>query len=303
MRRVLVVGDAVLDVVVRPLAPLAPTSDTPANVHVARGGAAANLAVALRNVLDESFEVVFAGAAGADDAARLLRADLEKSHVVAHLSEVHGATGVVVALVSEKAERAMMTQRGANSELRLEHVAPLMDSSLVHLHVSGYTILDPHTREVASRLLEVAAEFGVTTSVDVCSVGPLREVGAEDFTEIAHRAATIFANEEEALVLAGAPDFDEAVEILARSWSEVVVTRGSRGAQALHGGQRYVAPASPSVTPAEVVDTTGAGDSATGTYLGERLSGHDVPTALANAMDAAARVVRGLGSRGDAPRH
>ena len=44
--RVVVVGDAMLDVVVRPSASVAPTSDTPSRVRVGRGGAAANLAVA-----------------------------------------------------------------------------------------------------------------------------------------------------------------------------------------------------------------------------------------------------------------
>ena len=45
--RILVVGDAMLDVVVQPKETIAPTSDTPTNVRMSRGGAAANLAVAL----------------------------------------------------------------------------------------------------------------------------------------------------------------------------------------------------------------------------------------------------------------
>lgn len=283
-----------LDVVVRPLTIVAPTSDTPSRVRVARGGSTANLAVAMRSVIDESFEVAFAGVVGSDAAAYLVREDLERSRVVAHLSEVPGVTGVVVALVGEHGERAMMTDRGVNPALRYEHVAAWMDDSLAHLHVSGYTILDPRTRGIVPRLLERATTRGATTSVDVCSVEPLRHAGVEDFTDAARGATMIFANEEEALVLAGARDVDAALEVLSRTWSEVVVTRGARGALARHEGWDYSA----SARVGDVVDTTGAGDCATGTYLGDRLNGRGVQPALEHAMSAAAQVVQGLGSRG-----
>jgi sugar/nucleoside kinase (ribokinase family) len=55
---------------------------------------------------------------------------------------------------------------------------------------------------------------------------------------------------------------------------------------------------SASANVGNIVDTTGAGDSATGTYLAHRLLGADIETALHYAMAAAARVVQGLGSRG-----
>jgi sugar/nucleoside kinase (ribokinase family) len=223
-----------------------------------------------------------------------VREDLERSGVVAHLSEVSGATGVVVAMVGEHGERAMMTERGVNSELRYEHVAPWLDPSLVHLHISGYTILDASTREMVPRLLKHVGAMGATTSIDVCSLEPLRHVGVEHFTSAARGATMIFANEEEALALAGASEVHAALEILANTWSEVVVTRGAKGALARREGRDYSA----RVGVEEVVDTTGAGDSATGTYLGDRLNGSDVQSALGHAMAAAAQVVQSLGSRG-----
>ncbi len=47
-RRILVIGDVMLDVVVKPMTAVAPTSDTPARVRLSRGGSAANMAVAPR---------------------------------------------------------------------------------------------------------------------------------------------------------------------------------------------------------------------------------------------------------------
>ena len=293
--RVLLVGDAVLDVVVQPGAPRAPTSDTASRIRVARGGSSANMAVALRAVVGDSLEVSFVGAAGHDDAARLVRADLKRSGVVAHLPRVSAPTGVVVALVGEHGERAMLSERGANSALRWGHVARWMDDALVHVHVSGYTVLDPATRDLVPRLLTRAHECGATTSVDVCSVEPLRQLGVRPFYEAARGATMLFANEEEALALAAASTVEEALEVLAGTWSEVMVTRAARGARVRRGARDFAVGA----PVARVVDTTGAGDAATGTYLGERVSGADVVPALERAMGAAARVVRGLGSRGD----
>jgi ribokinase len=293
-RRVLVIGDAMLDVVVRPLAPVAPTSDTPSRVRVGRGGSAANLAVALRLAAGDEFEVVFAGIAGEDAAAHIVRSDLEESGVIAHLSTAPGATGVVVSLVDTNGERAMMTERGVNGELELRHVSMLFDDSLIHVHVSGYTALDERTRVLVHELWSRATAVGASTSIDVCSVGPLLQMGVGAFTQSALGATILFANEEEALVLSGESDVERALLTLGARWREVVVTRGAQGAMVRHDEEDFIVPA----LAGDVVDTTGAGDSATGTYLAHRLMGVDVTTALTHAMEAGARVVGRLGSRG-----
>ena len=283
-----------LDVVVRPLAPWALTSDTPARVRVGRGGSGANIAVALRAAGPSDLDVVFAGVAGDDAALQIVRDDLESAGVVAHLATVEGATGVVVSLVADTGQRAMMTARGVNAELDYAHVAAMLGPSLAHLHVSGYTLLDERTRPLAVRILAAASAIGATTSVDVCSVGPLRLGGVDPFSAAARTAQMLFANEEEALALSGTADVDSAIDRLGRHWTEVVVTRGASGALARRGGRTWRVPA----TGREVVDTTGAGDGATGTYLAHRLVGADVEVALERAMAAAARVVRTLGSGG-----
>jgi len=293
-QRIVVVGDVVLDVVVRPLSDVAPTSDTPARIRVGRGGSGANLAVALRAAAAARFQVSFAGVGGDDAAVGIVREDLDGAGVRTHLATVPGATGVVVSLVAPSGERAMMTERGVNSQLVFGHVATLFDDSLAHMHVSGYTALDDHTRSLVPRLIRAASDAGATTSVDVCSVGPLRLVGTEVFHEAVREATMLFANEEEALLLAGEDDVDGALATLARDWPEVVVTRGARGALARRRDEVVAA----SARGGNVVDTTGAGDAATGTYLAHRLNGVDLATALEHAMDAAARVVRALGSRG-----
>ena len=132
------------------------------------------------------------------------------------------------------------------------------------------------------------------TSVDVCSAGPLAAVTPEVFKEAIKGTSTLFANEEEALLLSGASDVVSAMDLLAGDFGEVMVTRGVNGARAQMGANAFEVPSLSDV----VLDTTGAGDAATGAYLALRLGGSTMIDALYGAMRAASGVVRGLGSRG-----
>ncbi|MDE3083462.1 MAG: sugar kinase, partial [Acidobacteriota bacterium] len=140
-----------------------------------------------------------------------------------------------------------------------------------------------------------ARVLGATTSVDVCSVGPLLALGPALFASLVAGVDFLFANEEEATVLgagAGAGDIDEALLALGALSREVLVTRGVHGALVRRDGAVSSAPS----LARDVLDTTGAGDAASGTYLGARLAGEEVEIALVNAMAAAAVVVGGLGA-------
>jgi sugar/nucleoside kinase (ribokinase family) len=289
IRRVVVLGDVMLDVVVRRLAPLAPTSDTPSSIRVTRGGSGASLAIA---VAASGHDVVYVGAAGRDGAATIVGDALRSANLTAQLEPVDAPTGTVVALVGDDGQRAMLTDRGANSLLSASFVLGRLAVPFDHLHVSGYLLLDPSTRAIGVAALALATERGCTTSVDVCSVAPLRAVTPEMFLDAAHGASQLFANEEEALLLSSTNSVDDALAFLVTRFDEVVITRGSEGAVSATGEARTRVDA----RDAAVLDTTGAGDAATGTYLGARLHGEDAASALAKAMLASARVVEGLGS-------
>jgi sugar/nucleoside kinase (ribokinase family) len=289
--RVLLVGDAMFDVVVQATAAVAPTSDTPANVRVSRGGAAANVAVALASF---GHEVLYVGVVGDDVFGTMFCDDLTHNGVMAQMEVARGATGVVVALVAADGQRSMMTDRGVNGLLTLDSVRLALDASFDHLHVSGYTLLDERTRATGASALSLARERGLSTSVDVCSVGPLVQVTAATFLAAAESASMLFANEEEALVLTDSCGVDEAASLLARRFDEVLITRGRDGALAAVGGRHWHAESQ----SLEVLDTTGAGDAAGGAYLAARLEGDDVAAALIRAMACAATVVRALGARG-----
>ena len=288
--RVVVIGDAMLDVVVRPLRPLAPTSDTPASIRITRGGSAANMAVGLA----VRHEVAYVGVVGDDESGAMFARELEVAGVVPALEIVVGSTGVVVALVDGNGQRAMLTDRGVNSSLSMNNVLGALVDDFEHVHVSGYTVLDEATRPIATAALGLARARGASTSVDACSVGPLEELGAGAFLHAIGRVTMLFANEEEALLLSGADEVDAAGVRLAAIADEVIITRGSSGGLVLRGSERWSALS----RDVEVLDTTGAGDAATGAYLAARLDGTGCDEALELAMASAAAVVGGLGALG-----
>jgi len=280
-----------LDIVVRPDGPLAPTSDTPSSIRVSRGGSGANVALALRR---SGHQVHYIGAAADDPARHMFQTAMNAAGIQLQLRIVEQPTGTVVALVSADGQRMMLTDRGANAFLDEASVDTFLKEPFDHLHVSGYLLLDSATRGVAEHALAKAQQFGSSTSIDVCSVAPLRVVTPEVFLRGATHASKIFANEEEALVLTSTQNAAEALESLSGLFHEVMITLGPRGALAAWGAKRYSVGAS----NVEVVDTTGAGDAATGAYLGARLYGETPERSLQLAMEAAATVVGGLGALG-----
>jgi sugar/nucleoside kinase (ribokinase family) len=288
---VVVVGDVMLDVVVKPDGEIAPTSDTPSRVRLGRGGSAANMAESLAR---GGQHVTYVGACGDDLAGQLFEDTLHRVGVETVLERTALPTGVVVAVVDAAGQRAMMTDRGANSMLGIAHVSEQLQQPFDHLHVSGYTLLDPRTLDVGRVALATAHELGRSTSVDVSSVAPLMAMSPPRFLEAARGASMLFANEEEALALTDCENVVDALHRLSLDFGEVVVTLGEHGARARVDGVDYrVASSSEGV-----IDTTGAGDATTGAYLAVRLSDGSVDEALGAAMVAASHVVRGLGSRG-----
>ncbi len=290
-RRVVVLGDVMLDVVVRPEAPIEPTSDTPSTVYVTRGGSGANLAVALRAT---GHDVLFVGAAGRDAACEIFVKALHRAGVTSELETVNEPTGTVVILVHDDGQRSMLTDRGANQRLSEAFVEECLAGPFDHLHVSGYLLHDPGRRDVGERALAIARERGSSTSIDVCSVGPLRKTTPEVFLRSAGHVTQLFANDEEAMTITSCPDTASALDALAIRFEEAIITWGANGALGAAGAERFSSPA----REVPVRDTTGAGDAAAGTYLGARLHGVPPAPALASAMVAAARTVTGLGATG-----
>jgi ribokinase len=289
---VVVIGDIMVDVVVLPLGPFNRGSDTPSRVVVSPGGSAANLAVALAAA---GAEVHLVAAVGDDEFGRATAASLAASGAQAHLHVCRGErTGVVVALIDASGERSMLTDRGANLQLRTDALDPALFVAGRHLHLSGYELLDEATRPVGLAALELAAAAGMTRSVDPCSAGPLAAVGPASFLAWTDGIEWCCANLDEGRALTGATNPDDVLAALRPHYREVVLTLGAEGALLSGSGTDHLHCRADDV---EVADTTGAGDAFTGTFLARRLAGDEAEPALRAGLAAAAAVVVAPGAR------
>jgi sugar/nucleoside kinase (ribokinase family) len=295
---VVVVGDVMTDIVVRPHGPIAPASDTASSIVFTPGGSATSQAVWLARAGSGGVEVHLVAAVGDDVQAVAAERSVLDAQVRPHFAPIPGrSTGAVVSVVDADGQRTMLTDRGANLALRPEHLPDELFVAGAHLHLSGYALLDAETRPVGLAALALAAARGMTRSVDACSAGPLERCGAATFLGWVDGVDLVLANEEEAAVLApaGAPAGPEGVaRALARHAAAVVLTLGAAGALYLGAGGRVVTAPGRDVN---VVDTTGAGDAFTGAFLAAWLTGAPPGTALDTGVETAAGVVSSLGAR------
>jgi sugar/nucleoside kinase (ribokinase family) len=286
--RVLVIGDVMIDWLVRPQGPLAIGSDRRAAIVARPGGSAANQAVWLAH---HGVAVDFIGRVGHSDHAAQM-AMFRRSGVDPWLvADAERETGRLVALLDPSGERSFLTDRGANDGLCDEDIPDALLAKAEHIHLSGYSFVAPSPRRAVRRAMERAA--GVPVSVDTASAEFLREMGPGNFLEWTRGVAICFPNGDEAAVLAGAVDRGAQMAELARHYPLVVVKRGAEGCEAAAGDRRWRVAA----PDAAVIDTTGAGDAFVAAFLAARLRGEGMEASLGRATAAGSAATEFVGGR------
>jgi sugar/nucleoside kinase (ribokinase family) len=163
----------------------------------------------------------------------------------------------------------MLSDRGVSTDFRPDELDPAWLAECEWLHVAGYSLVTSPLRETAL----AAAALAPRTSVDLSSTAAIEAVGIDAFrsTLEALEPEVVFANEAEAKLVG---------EIRAAT---VVVKRGARGCVVRRGAtsEQHAA------VRADVVDSTGAGDSFAAGFL---LGGAEL------GLAAAARCVATMGS-------
>ena len=287
MTRVVVLGDVMVDVVTRLTGPVAPGSDSPARIVFDGGGQAANTAAWLA---EAGAPVVLVARVGDDAPGRLAVSELEALGVDARAAiDDERPTGTCVVLVAADGERTMFPDAGANDGLAAGDLGDDLLMGGDHLHVSGYALLRDGSRQAALSAVERAAAAGMSVSVDPSSAA-LLSGGVERFGP---GVGLLLPNALEASTLTGLDDPAGAARALAESVPEVVVTLAEAGALWTDGTKLVRVDAE----PAEVVDSTGAGDAFAAGLLAARLRGADVEQSLSAGCALAARAVATAGGR------
>jgi ribokinase len=260
-----VLGDAHLDVVVRPLGPVAPDTDTPAATVAGPGGQAANVA-AWVSALGGRARLLFAR--GTDLAAGLIAADLARRGVDLAGPVIDGRTGVVVSLSDGGASRSMLTDRGVGPAFPADRMEPAWLDDCDWLHLPAYSLVREPIGGAARAAVAAAADRGARLSMDLSSTAALAAYGPDRFACLLAglRPDVVFGTAAEMALIGDLPGPD------------LVVKLGADGVRA--GGRVHPALAT------DAVDATGAGDAFAAGYL---LGG------ITLGLRAAARAVATMG--------
>ena len=282
------------DTVAHAMLPLAKGSDTPATVTMHGGGSGANIAAWLAV---DGTDVAFIGRRGADIAGRNRDMELMGYGVDARLvMDPERPTGTCVVMVTHRGDHTMLSDPGANAALSPEDLPKDLFTPGCHLHISGYTLLNPGSRPATLAAIAMARRAGMTISVDGASSAPLERAGAEPFLQMTNGAALLFVNADQGRVLTGRTEPEQAARVLNAWYPHVVMKLGPEGSLFYANGRpdpvRVPAP------PVErIVDRTGTGDAFCAGFLPCWLDKKPPGEALTSGSRLAARAMSLVGAR------
>ncbi len=295
--KILCVGNAVMDVLGRPVDSLAPagTMQRLEQVGFSPGGNAVITSIALARL---GIPVSIAAAVGDDRLGRLMSEALHASGVEHSnlLTLARTPTSVTIVLVESNGERRLLHFRGANAHFTLDHLDwRLAEGARFFFYTSAFA-LPAFDGPPVEQAMAKAKALGCTTSLNVCwdtedrwlkILGP-----ALAHTDI------MFPNLDEGRQLTGAEEPESvAAHLHDLGVKTVVVKLGPRGCYVSSAEGAFTSPG----FPVTAVDTTGAGDCFAAGFLSELYAGHNLREAARFANATGALCTTGMGGGDSAP--
>ena len=290
MSRILCIGDAALDVIVKMQTEIHVGSDTASQISMHGGGAAANTATWLAQL---GHSVFFSCRLGDDAAGRAISSEFNLWKIEHRKTFLENEkTGVVVVLVDDKGDRTMFPDSGANSGISERDLPDLRGFDAAYL--SGYSLFNPLSTNGVLRMVNEIREVGIPLIFDPASVGTMMAFNRKRVIEtLAHMDITIM-NEDEARYIADCDSLDEALDFITEIVSIVVIKTGSSGAIARIRGSNTVMSHAYSVN---AIDTTGAGDAFAAGFIPLWLESKDLLASMNAGNEVARQCVAIIGAR------
>lgn len=248
------------------------------------GGKGANQAVAMAKL---GADVEMFGCVGDDGAGASLLQNLKSVGVTTdHIQVVEGVpTGIALITVGDN-DNTIIVVAGANNCVTPEYVESIKEELLK----SDVVVMQHEIpQETIEYVISLCYENGVKV---VLNPGPARPVRQE----IIEKVTYLTPNEHEAVILFGTELSTE--ELLKKYPEKLLITQGSKGvSMCLESGEVLLVPA----RKANVVDTTGAGDTLNGAFTVQIAKGESVKDALRFANVAASLSTEKFGAQGGMP--
>ncbi|MFJ3054404.1 ribokinase [Herbaspirillum sp. NPDC087042] len=295
---IVIIGSINMDLVLRvPRMPMPGETLAGERFMTIPGGKGANQAVACARLAAPGTGVAMVACVGDDAFGTQMRASIVAAGIDdSHVDEIAGeATGIASIMVDAQAQNSIVIAAGANGRLDVDHIErarPLIERAsivLLQLEVPMPTVI---------HAIELAHALGKTV---VLNPAPAPTSARALPDELLQKIDYLILNEIEAAMLAGLASED--IPLLAdrlhvQGARNVVVTLGEKGVYgSFADGQKRHLPA----RKVQAVDTTAAGDTFIGGFIGALAQGRDQFEAIAYGQAAAALSVTRAGAQTSIP--
>lgn len=286
MKKVLVVGSAVVDVIIT----LDHLPGRSADVHVktqtmSLGGCAYNTSDIIRHfgVPYIPFFPVGKGAYG-----DFVKARLAERGITSPIPTPDSENGCCYCFVEEDGERTFISYHGAEYRFERSWFDMLDSGDIDSVYICGLEIEEPTGANIVD-YLEGHPEFRV-----FFAPGPrLEKVPSELMKRIYALRPILHLNDSEALSFTGKSTLSEAARYLNENTNNaVIITLGKEGCYLYDGREEHTIPGVPAVQ----IDTIGAGDSHIGAIIANVQMGKTLPEAIAAANRVSSKVVETKGA-------
>ena len=260
-------------------------------VNRCAGGSAANT---IMGIADLGGKAAYTGKVGTDDLGAFCLDDMRQLGVTIEVPPSSaGQTGTCVVLITEDAQRTLLTHLGVSTTLGADDVQEDEIRKAQYVYIEGYLFTDEGPKSAAIRAIELAKKHNVKVALTVSDPFLIDMCRDEFWDLIQGPVDLLFCNLEEARSLTGKTDPIECANEIHQHNSHVALTLGADGSMIMTEGR--VIPIEGVSVPA--IDTTGAGDMYAAGVLYGITNGLSWQKAGHLASHAAARIVSQLGAR------
>jgi sugar/nucleoside kinase (ribokinase family) len=260
-------------------------------LHRCAGGSAADT---IMGIADLGGVAAYAGKVGDDELGKFCLQDMRQLGVAIEVPPSGAAqTGTCVVLITEDAQRTLLTHLGVSSTLGPDDIQEDEIRKAQYVYIEGYLFTDPGPKAAALKAIDLAKKNDVKVALTVSDPFLIDLCRDEFWQLIKGPVDLLFCNLEEARSLTGQTDPIDCAHEIHHHAQNVALTLGGDGSILMHEGQTI--PIEGVKTTA--IDTTGAGDMYAAGVLYGITNGLSWQKAGHLASHAAARIVAQLGAR------
>ena len=199
-------------------------------------------------------------------------------------------TGTCLILITPDSERTMCAFLGTAGKVNDQDINSDVIQKAEIIFLEGYLWDEGEPKKAFDKAINSANKAAMSLSDLFCV-----ERHRVQFLELVkNKLDIIFANEQEILSLIESKSFKDAINFGKNLNKNIVITRGEKGAIAIHNGEVTESVAKKNL---DIIDLTGAGDLFAAGYLHGIINNMSIKESLDKGTELSAKIIQKIGAR------